>query len=57
MMAECERLKARLLGIVDTWLEMMDAAHVDGDTEFESFEATLDDLISAVTDAAKHGAE
>jgi hypothetical protein len=60
MIAEAERLKARLLGMVDGYLTLtecgtsMMAAELNN--EFEGFAETLTEFTDAVIDAAKHGA-
>jgi hypothetical protein len=57
MIAEAERLKARLLGMVDGYLVLAEeTTQKDQNNEFEDFSEVLDEYTVAVVDAAKHGA-
>lgn len=60
MMAECERLKARLLGMADQYLVLMGCGTsmtaAELNNEFEDFAETLNEFTDAVVNAAKHGA-
>lgn len=60
MMAECERLKARLLGMADRYLTLAECGagmtEAELNNEFGDFAEALDEFTNAVVDAAKHRA-